>query len=149
MSLVGRFFWASTLIILGIVIVRLVNLTYNKYIQHEIISVQPSEIILPKLVLIPAGSFDMGDPDAVFIESLRDDEKKYFGVPNKHIQFDQTFYMTQHEITHEEFTSYIRSQNLINQSVDKHMSMPGANKSRDGNQPAVEVNWRPAMAYAA
>ncbi len=149
MSLLSRFFFASILIILGIVIVRLVNSTYNKYIQQEKISTQPIEIILPKLVLIPPGSFDMGEPDAIFIKSLREDEKKYFGVPNKHIRFDQPFYMTQYEITHEQLTSYIQTQNLKNQSIDKYISMPEPDINRDGKQPAVEVNWRTAMTYAA
>lgn len=143
-SLLKRFAWAFILLISGVFIVYLVNAAYNDYIQNKLNSTQTAEIILPELVLIPAGSFTMGEQESTFINSLREDEKKYFGLPNKTIEFTQSFYMTRHEITREQYTSYVQAKNLKHQI--ENISTNDLNHDR--KQPAVEVNWRMAMSYA-
>lgn len=102
---------------------------------------------LPDLVLIPAGSFDMGEQDAAFIETLKADEKKYFGVPGKHIQISEPFYLSKTEITNEQFASYVQAQQYGDQAEQKIINF---SRSKDnGEFPVAEISWRGAMAYAA
>jgi formylglycine-generating enzyme required for sulfatase activity len=102
---------------------------------------------LPELVLIPAGSLDMGEQDAAFVKTLKADEKKYFGVPEKRVQLSEPFYMSKTEITNEQFASYVQAQQFGNQAEQKIINF---SRSKDnGNFPVAEISWRGAMAYAA
>lgn len=102
---------------------------------------------LPELVLIPAGSFDMGEQDAAFVKTLKADEKKYFGVPGKRIQLSEPFYLSKTEITNEQFASYVQAQQFGNQAEQKIINF---SRSKDnGHFPVAEISWRGAMAYAA
>ena len=72
------------IVILAIMSIPFVTSIYDRLIRNQLNSdsnsIQSGEIILPELVLIPAGSFDMGEQDAAFRENLGEEEKKYFGM---------------------------------------------------------------------
>lgn len=150
--LLRKFLWISVIAILAIMCVPVVKSIYDKIIRNDmtsgISSMQPGEIILPELVLIPLGSFEMGEQDAAFIENLEVEEKKYFGIPGKPVEIAQPFYISKYEITNEQFDSYIRAQEFRNPS-DKNSNTPPFGKEKaTGKLPAVEINWYRAMAYA-
>lgn len=150
--LLRKFLWISVIAILAIMSVPVVKSVYDKIIHNDmtsgIPSMRPGEIILPELVLIPSGSFEMGEQDAAFIENLEPEEKKYFGIPGKLVVIAQPFYISKYEITNEQFDSYIRAQKFRNPS-DKNSNTPPADKEKStGKLPAVEINWYRAMAYA-
>jgi len=67
-----RFLWVSVISVLAIMNVPFVKSIYDKIIQNEMIfdmtPIPPGEIILPEFVLVPSGSFDMGEQDAQFIK---------------------------------------------------------------------------------
>ncbi len=105
------------------------------------------QLLLPELVLIPAGSFGMGEQDAAFVNKLSADEKKYFGVPAKRIQINESFYLSKTEITNEQFASYVQAQQLGDQ-VDQKVINHSRSKN-NGQFPVAEISWRGAMAYAA
>ena len=151
--LIRRFLWVSVIAILAIMSVPFVASIYDKFIGDWIHSgvnpMQSGAIVLPELVLIPAGSFDMGEQDAAFIENLDAEEKKYFGIPDKHIQFDRPFYMSQYEITNEQYGSYLRAQKSRHPAEKISNIPPDGEESAAAKLPAVEINWQGAMAYAA
>lgn len=150
--LLRRFLWISAIAILVIMSVPFVTSTYDKIVRDQmnsgIHSMQSGEIILPELVLIPAGSFDMGEQDAAFIKNLDAEEKKYFGIPGKHIQIDRPFYMSKYEITNEQYDSYLRAQKFRNQAESNSSTQPIGKENTIGKLPAVEINWHGAMAFA-
>ena len=150
--LLRRFLWISVIAILAIMSVPFVVSIYDKLIRDQMNadsdSMQSGEIILPELVLIPAGSFDMGEQDTAFRENLAEEEEKYFGIPGKHIQIDRPFYMSKYEITNEQYDSYIRAQKFRNHT-EKNSDIQSIGKENvTGKLPAVEINWQGAMAYA-
>lgn len=148
-----RFLWISVILILAIMSAPFVKSIYDKIIWNKktfgITSMQPGEIILPELVLIPAGSFDIGEQDIAFIENLKAEEKKYFGIPGKHVEIARPFYISKYEITNEQFGSYMRAQKFRNQSEKNSKIPPVGEKHAAGKLPAVEINWHRAMAYAS
>ena len=152
--LILRFLWVSVIAVLAIMSVPFVKSIYDKIIQNEmtsgITSMQPGEIIFPELVLVPAGSFDMGEQDATFIKSLGTEEKKYFGIPGKHVEIDRPFYISKYEITNEQYDSYVRAQKFSDQTAGRNsIILPVVKENENRKLPAVEINWRRAMAYAA
>lgn len=150
--LLRRFLWISVIGILAIMSMPFIKSIYDKIVRDEmtsgIASTQSGEIILPELVLIPAGSFDMGEQDAAFIENLEAEEKKYFGIPGKYVQIDRPFYISKYEITNEQYDSYIRAQKLRNQAEKDSNTPPVDKENAAGRLPAVELNWHRAMAFA-
>jgi len=148
-----RFLWVSVIAVLAIMSVPFVKSVYDTVTRNEMISsitlMQPGEIIFPELVLVQAGSFDMGEQDAEFIKSLRTEEKKYFGIPSKHIEIDRPFYISKYEITNEQYDSYVRAQKLRQRAGKNSIILPVVKENENGKLPAVEINWRRAMAYAA
>jgi len=52
----------------------------------------PSDELLPELILIPAGSFAMGEQDKAFIK-VNDDMKGYYGVPGISVDIKESFYL--------------------------------------------------------
>lgn len=115
-----RFLWLSVIAVLAIMSVPFVKSIYDKIVQNKTTSrialMQPGEIIFPELVLVSAGSFDMGEQDVQFIKNLRSEEKKYFGIPSKHVEIDRPFYISKYEITNEQFESYVWAQKLRHQA---------------------------------
>jgi formylglycine-generating enzyme required for sulfatase activity len=150
--LLRRFLWISVIAILAIMSVPFFTSMYDKFIQDQMNpgsnSMQSDEIILPELMLIPAGSFEMGEQDAAFIENLDAEEEKYFGIPGKHIQMDRPFYMSKYEITNEQYDSFIRAQKFRKPAEKDSNIRPIDRESAAGKLPAVEINWQGAMAYA-
>ena len=147
-----RFLWISVIAILAIISVPFITSIYDKLVWNRMSadsnSMQSGEIILPELVLIPAGSFDMGEQDAAFRENLAEEEEKYFGIPGKHIQIDRPFYMSKYEINNEQYDSYIRAQKFRNHTEKNSDIQPIGKENATGKLPAVEINWQGAMAYA-
>lgn len=150
--LLRRFLWITVIAILAIMSIPFIRSIYDMFIRNQIDSginlMQSGEIIFPELVLIPAGSFDMGEQDVVFIEELGAEEKKYFGIPGKHIQIDQPFYISKYEITNEQYDSYIRAKKFRNQAEKISYAQPADKENTTGKLPAVEINWHGAMAFA-
>ncbi len=152
--LFSRFLWVSVIAVLAIMSVPFVRSVYDTIIRSGMTSgnassVQSDGIILPEFVLVPAGSFDMGEQNATFIKNLGEEEKKFFGIPGKRVEIDQPFFISKYEITNEQYNSYVRAQEFSNQ-IDKNLIiLPGIRKDTDGKQPVIEINWRRAMTYAA
>jgi len=93
---------------------------------------------------IPAAAFNMGEQDAAFIANLGELEK-HFGVPGKPIQITQPLYLGKTEVTYEQFDYYVWQQR---RSGNMEITFPGTPKGGRGNQPAVNVSWFEAVAYA-
>ncbi|SET23554.1 Formylglycine-generating enzyme, required for sulfatase activity, contains SUMF1/FGE domain [Nitrosomonas marina] len=151
--LLRRFLWVSVIMVLAIMSVPFVKSVYDKIVQNDMtsdpISAQSDEIILPELVLIPAGTFEMGEQDTTFIKNLEAGERKYFGVPNKNVEIERPFYISKFEITNEQFDSYVRAQKLSNPAGKNLVILSSARENVGDNLPVVEINWRRAMIYAA
>lgn len=98
---------------------------------------------LPELVLLPAGSFDMGEQNQEFIKALIYTDKKFFGDPGKHIQIGLPFYLGKTEVTYEQYDYYIREQQQNGIQVES----PNTAKGGRGNQPVVNITWHQAKAY--
>lgn len=150
--LLRRFLWITVIAILAIMSIPFIRSIYDMFIQNQIDSginsMQSGEIIFPELVLIPTGSFDMGEQDVVFTEELGTEEKKYFGIPGKHIQIDQPFYISKYEITNEQYDGYIRAKKFRNQAEKDSYTQSTDKENTKGKLPAVEINWHGAMAFA-
>ena len=93
---------------------------------------------------IPIGSFDMGEQDQEFIDDAGE-FKKLYGVPVKSIQITQPFYLGKTEVTYEQFDYFVWQQH---RAGNMEISFPGTVKGGRGRQPAVNVNWYEAVAYA-
>jgi formylglycine-generating enzyme required for sulfatase activity/tRNA A-37 threonylcarbamoyl transferase component Bud32 len=86
--------------------------------------------LAPKMVVIPKGSFKMGD-----IQGGGDSDEK----PVHHVTIDYDFAMSQYEVTFDEY--------------DKFCEATGREKPSDsgwgrGNRPVINVSWNDAKAYA-
>lgn len=106
----------------------------------------PSDELLPELILIPAGSFSMGEQDKAFIKTLDDDIKRYFGVPGISVDIKESFYLGKTEVTYEQYDYYVQAQQRSGQQIESPATKIGG---RRGKHPVVNVNWFDAMAYAA
>jgi len=104
---------------------------------------------LPGLVQISAGSFNMGEQEETFIETL-DDEKEYFGVPSKSIQISKPFYLGKTEITYEQFDYYVWQQqrSSVKDKKSENLEYPTIAKGGRGSHPVVNVDWHQAKSYA-
>jgi formylglycine-generating enzyme required for sulfatase activity len=150
-----KFLLVTTIAILAIMSFPLLKSGYDRIFPNEahsdMIATQSGDsfgkVQLPELVLIPAGSFEMGEQDAAFINELSADEKKYFGVPGKRVQISEPFYLSKTEITNEQFASYVQVQQPGDQ-VDQKIINYSRSKN-NGQFPVAEISWRGAMAYAA
>ncbi|HND35729.1 MAG TPA: SUMF1/EgtB/PvdO family nonheme iron enzyme, partial [Nitrosomonas sp.] len=102
--------------------------------------------VLPELTdkPIPAGSFAMGEQDAVFSANLGEYEKN-FGVPGKAVSITQPFHLSNTEVTYQQYDYYVWQQHRIGNTQVKFPNT--ANGGRD-NQPVVNVSWIEATAYA-
>ncbi len=153
--LLRKFLLVTTIAILAITSFPFGKSVYDKIFQNEAhpdaVKAQsdgfPSPIVLPEFVLIPAGSFDMGEQDAAFIKKLDAGERKYFGVPGKRVRIDEPFFLSKTEITNEQFASYVQAQQLDNRTDQKIINF--SRSKENGQFPAAEISWRGAMAYTA
>ncbi|PTN11389.1 formylglycine-generating enzyme family protein [Nitrosomonas aestuarii] len=150
--LLRRFLWISTVALLAIMSVPFLKSVYQTITGHEStagrISMHPDEMLLPELVLIPAGSFYMGEQNESFIKNLSADEKKYFGVPGKHVEIDRPFYISKYEITNAQYDSYVKAQQFNIPMEKNSIILPDVKQDKYDNYPVAEVSWRRAMAYA-
>lgn len=151
--LLRKFLLLTTIALLAIMSFPLVKSVYDRVSHSEarpgVIETQSGNssesTLLPELVLIPAGSFDMGAQDGAFVKKLNTDEKKYFGVPGKRVQISEPFYLSKTEITNEQFAFYVQAQRLGEQVEQKVINF---SRSKDNGQfPVAEISWRGAMAY--
>jgi formylglycine-generating enzyme required for sulfatase activity len=149
-----KFLLVITIAILAIMSFPLLKSGYDRIFPNEtrsdVMTAQSGDsfgqVLLPDLVLIPAGSFGMGEQDAAFLKKLNTDEKKYFGVPGKRVQISEPFYLSKTEITNEQFASYVQAQRLgdkVDQKIINH-----SRSKNNGQFPVAEISWRGAMAYS-
>jgi len=94
---------------------------------------------------IPAGSFNMGEWNEIFIENLGN-HKSNFGVPGKLIEINQPFYLSKTEITYEQFDYYVWQQQ---RSENENITYPATVKGGRGDQPVVNVSLYEAIAYTS
>ncbi|WP_049721580.1 bifunctional serine/threonine-protein kinase/formylglycine-generating enzyme family protein [Gilvimarinus polysaccharolyticus] len=80
----------------------------------------------PAMVVIPAGSFAMGGPDAN-------------ASPVHNIYIKKRFAVSQHEITFDEYELFAKQ---------KGMPLPGDNRWGRGDRPVINVSWEEADMYA-
>lgn len=94
---------------------------------------------------IPPGAFNMGEQDAAFIAGLGEYEK-YFGVPGQSVSIEQPFYLSQTEITYEQYDYYVWQQHRAGNTA---IAFPNTAKGGRGDRPVVNVSWFEAKAYSA
>jgi formylglycine-generating enzyme required for sulfatase activity len=94
---------------------------------------------------IPPGAFNMGEQDAAFIAGLGEYEK-HFGVPAQSVSIKQPFYLSQTEITYEQYDYYVWQQHRAGNTA---IAFPNTAKGGRGDRPVVNVNWFEAKAYSA
>lgn len=153
--LLRKFLLVTTVAILVIISFPFGKSVYDQFFQNDAHSVAKKAqsdglsrpMLLPEFVLIPAGSFDMGEQEADFIKNLDAGEKKYFGIPGKRVRINEPFYLSKTEITNEQFASYVQAQQLNGQLRENAVTVSQSNNEE--SYPVVEVSWRRAMAYAA
>jgi sulfatase modifying factor 1 len=88
---------------------------------------EPSKAIIPKMVLVEAGSFQMGSMDGF------PDEQ-----PVHSIRITRPFYMGEYEVTFEEYDWFCE---------DTARSKPDDRGWGRGNLPVIHVNWYDVVAY--
>ena len=105
--------------------------------------------LLPPLVAIPAGQFDMGEHDQAFIASWAeaDKEKKggEYGVKNKHVVMPLGYKLGQHEVTFDEYDYFVWRQNRDRPAGPAY---PLTARGGRGSRAVVNVNGYEAAAYA-
>ncbi len=135
---IKKFLWIAALVFSGFVIFPMVEWFYGQLFQVE---GSDEDELLPEMILIPAGSFTMGEQDETFINKLYDYEKERWGIPTISVNIKKPFYLGKTEITYEQYDYYIQSQ----QKNGKQVASPETVK---GGQPVANVNWSEAINYA-
>ncbi len=105
-----------------------------------------NESVLDGMVLIPAGEFQMGSPDA-------DPEDYEHSV---HTVYTDAFYMDVHEVTNAEYKVFVeanpewRKENVYQGYSEGYLTIWRDNNYPEGHaeHPVVFVSWYAAMAYA-
>ncbi|MDO3385750.1 bifunctional serine/threonine-protein kinase/formylglycine-generating enzyme family protein [Gilvimarinus sp. SDUM040013] len=80
----------------------------------------------PLMVVIPAGSFKLGGPDAN-------------SQPYTDVTFNKPFAMSKHEVTFAQYEKFAQRESL---------PLPGDNKWGRGDRPVINVSWEEASEYA-
>ena len=88
---------------------------------------QPIQAVYPDMVLVEAGSFQMGSTDGYAHEQ-----------PVHTVLISKPFYIAKYEVTFEEYDCFCD---------DTHRSMPDDRGWGRGNQPVIHVDWNDAVAY--
>ena len=88
--------------------------------------------IAPEMVVIPAGDFLMGSPEA---EKRRYEEEG----PQHRVVIPTPFAMGKYAVTFEEFDHFV--------SESGHGHHPHSNRWSRGSRPVIDVNWDDAVAY--
>jgi formylglycine-generating enzyme required for sulfatase activity len=113
-------------------------------INHEEKNTTSDVVPYPEMVLVPAGSFDMGEQDGEFISKLDAKQREFYGISNKLIQIDKPFYLGKYEVTFDQYNYYVKHQSNHNKSLKQ----PPAFKGKRGNLPVVNISWHDAINYA-
>lgn len=104
---------------------------------------------LPALAWIPPGSFDLGEQDPDFIQTVQKrsaTEPAYFGLPGTPaVVIAKGFFMGRFEVTYDEFDYYVWMQNRAD---GVRLGFPSTALGGRGQQPVGHVNAAEAMAYA-
>ena len=88
--------------------------------------------IAPEMVVIPAGDFLMGSPEA---EKRRYEEEG----PQHRVVIPTPFALGKYAVTFEEFDHFV--------SESGHGHHPDSNRWSRGSRPVIDVNWDDAVAY--
>ncbi|WP_339615109.1 bifunctional serine/threonine-protein kinase/formylglycine-generating enzyme family protein [uncultured Gilvimarinus sp.] len=80
----------------------------------------------PAMVVVPAGRFSMGGPDAN-------------SQPTRTVTINQRFAVSQHEVTFSEYERFAKH---------KGMPLPGDNRWGRGDRPVINISWEEADMYA-
>lgn len=104
------------------------------------------ETVLDGMVLIPAGEFQMGSPDA--------DPKDY--EHPLHTVYTDAFYMDVHEVTNAEYKTFVdanphwRKERIYQGYAEGYLTHWRENNYPEGeaDHPVIFVSWHAAMAYA-
>jgi formylglycine-generating enzyme required for sulfatase activity len=91
----------------------------------------------PQMVLVPAGSFEMGVPEAEpERESSDDDDAR----PVHTVRIGQPFYLGKYHVTRGEYAAFAKA-------TGRKVVQPGFDQTDD--HPVVDVSWEDAQAYVA
>ncbi|HEX4894348.1 MAG TPA: formylglycine-generating enzyme family protein [Hyphomicrobiaceae bacterium] len=101
----------------------------------------------PRMVLIPAGAFDIGtDPES---PGYRPEEG-----PKKRVQFRNPFYIGRFEVTRAEYSHFVQKTGhesspgcVVDHQWQKQRSFEHPGYPQDPNHPVVCINWYDAQAY--
>jgi len=91
----------------------------------------------PELVRIPAGSFEMGVPEA---ESQREGTGDFVARPVHTVRIGQAFYLGKYHVTRGQYAAFARA-------TGRDVEKPSFDQTDD--HPVVKVNWNDAQAYVA
>ncbi len=147
-SLMKKILSVSALVFLGFIIFPIFEWDYERFSQLDI---QTEELIneifdnaqLPELILIPAGSFYLGEQDVEFLHSLPKLERKFYGSPGTYIAFEKSFYIGKTEITYTQYDFYVQEQQRNGHKIKSPVTAKGGR----GEQPVVNIEWDEALSY--
>ena len=101
---------------------------------------------VPELVVIPAGSFDMGEQSKEFLNAVPEKVIPNFGFPGRRVDIAQGFSLGKYEVTYEQFDRYVWDRHRAGHG---DVAYPTTVKGGRGTRPVVNVTWPESMAYAA
>lgn len=102
----------------------------------------------PTMEAIPAGRFNMGEQDEVYVTThqAQGTAAGSFGVPHKpNVEVAQGFHIGRYEVSFDEFDYHVWQQS---RSTGQPLRYPSTAPGGRGRQPVVNLSWDEAGAYA-